>query len=520
MRSLTTILNRYTKDAPPLLDLLVDIVRCGLLGSFDDGNARACLVVRRAVYESAAVIRDILSANFSKNSDDMFLLFCIREYMHATVTRCGALDAVIATFMPAWRTLHASVATVGDSCRLTSSSQLTPSNLALLREEEGRRRVFAQHVQNCGNYMRMANRNLPRLPLPHQLRIVIPFTPQPCLGSGLFDPCHLRKGIAKGVVLLGDDAPNEDGHRTDRSDPTEVLVRVKGQLSRLCRAGIEKEGTLTMEASERALLRSHTAPLAQALIARNVPSLVRLPLEVRKAQIRALRRRQAHAPSLAYDARERSEASVLYVCLFCGKVKNIMEKGSSGLDMAVFDDHDGRVYCAEKSCSSCAEVPLLRVVLTDGRSTESFACIFDDVAHAVCPSCGEIRRLDMLRLLSDRPSERGCDDCMASEREEDATNESSRRRRKHGALRPALVCFHCGAKVNARAKAIRIRHTEEPTGERTVRVCLNHSRSWMNKELSEDGAIDMSGEEFLRCINNSAKHARTNTETYSRRKNR
>eukprot|EP00854_Cymbomonas_tetramitiformis_P026000 gene26000-31832_t len=467
MRSLTTILNRYTKDVPPLLDLLVDVVQCGLLGNFDDGNARACLVVRRAVYESTAIIRDIMSANFSKNSDDMFLLFCIREYMHATVSRCRALDAVIATFMPAWRTLHACVLTVGDSCRVSSARQLSSASLAVLREEGGRRRVLTQHVHNCGNYMRMTNRSLPRLALPHQLRIVIPFTPQPCLGSGLFDPCHLRKGIAKAIAHLADGASDQGHHRTGRFDPMDLLVRVKNQLAWLCRVGFEQEETLAMDPSESALLRSHTALLAQAIVARNVPSLVRLPLEVRKAQVRSLRRRQAHAPSLTYDARERREASVLYVCLFCGKVKNIMEKGSSGLDMAVFDDHDGRVYCAEKSCSSCAEVPLLRVVLTDDQTTESFACVFENAAHAVCPSCGEVRRLDMSRLLSDRPSERGCDDCRAGERETVAVSEGSRRKRKDGVPRSTLTCFHCGAKVNGRAKAIRLRDPGQPTGELT-----------------------------------------------------
>eukprot|EP00854_Cymbomonas_tetramitiformis_P000375 gene375-706_t len=524
MRSLITILNRYTHEMPQVLDFFVDIVRCGLLGNFLPNGTHACLPVRRIVYRSATDIRAILVQNFSKNVDDMFLLFCVREYMQATLEHADALRDAIFTLMPAWRTLQALVSTVMNNCRLCSMDQILESNRQNISTDAGRKEMLAYHFRSCNHYMRMTNRNVPRLPLPNTLRVVPPYTTQHVhnVDGSITKRLHNNIHATLSAWKSASDADPISDEWTG-AQPEVRLAAVQCQLQQLCTEDFSALA-LSNDFGARELLRKYTIPVAHMLKNKNVPSLLRLPARVSMQQRRALMNHRALGYMSDTGNADFGDTGTLFICTACGKVKNVMENGSSGLHLAILDSRDGRFYCAEKLCSSRDEVPLLRLELKPVCSNRTFACVIENRVHAICVSCGEVRVMKMHDLLSDVEADRTCAHCANSARDEtQGATGFHKKKQKHapgkGNWFPS--CFHCEKKsASSKMKRIKLANPDGPTLPRVVLVCYEHYRHWMSKGDGKDGTIVMHDAEFRDHINRTAKCVQTNTQTYARRKNR
>ncbi|KAK3276397.1 hypothetical protein CYMTET_15524 [Cymbomonas tetramitiformis] len=102
MRSLTTVLDRYTHDSREMRDILVDIVMCGALGNFLDSKERACLTIRRLLYESRDIVSRIVENRLAEKTDDMFIFFSIREHVVTSAKMSDAISNLIRTFLPQW----------------------------------------------------------------------------------------------------------------------------------------------------------------------------------------------------------------------------------------------------------------------------------------------------------------------------------------------------------------------------------------------------------------------------------
>ncbi|KAK3255167.1 hypothetical protein CYMTET_35640 [Cymbomonas tetramitiformis] len=530
MRSLTTVLDRYTRESRELRDILVDIVICGALGNFSDSEEHACLSSRRLLYASREIVGRIVKDRLAEKTDDMFILFSIREHVVATTNMSDAMSSLIRTFLPHWKNFDLLVSSAMNKCRAVSSKRLREElvNCESLSDET-RYALLSTYLQQGGNHLKMTNRSMPRLPPPSLVFSVVSCSSHALFDSPVMDMHEAIRGaerlcrdslLVKSVV--------DDRISTFVAEPRWLRAEVMRQTRALA-LDADKSEIFSTDAA-RGLWRTHTLPMLLLLKNKNTPGIVRLPSHLRQRQYDAVLERIATNRRSSGD-KDLSAHCTLYVCAVCNEVKNIAEWDGSGLDTCTRDTRDDRMYCANGKNTMCELVPLIRLVLLSTLREDAFACAVNNTLYGVAPCCGEVRAIKLERLIGETPLP--CASCQdraahfqhASTKIQDRSNRRSKRKATNEPASPdarLVKCAHCQKNLRDRTRKHTITLSSPlfpETGERYA-LCAAHYRSWMRHSVNDAGMLEMRTDELFDRINATAIHRRSTKDTYMARKNR
>ncbi len=105
MRALTVVLGRFMSRRTQSRRMFTELLMCSLLGNYRDSVVRAPPAFRRWLYSKKRQIEMALPSYVNTLvTDDMFLLFAIREHVDVVIRRCPGMNAFANTHF-AWDAL-------------------------------------------------------------------------------------------------------------------------------------------------------------------------------------------------------------------------------------------------------------------------------------------------------------------------------------------------------------------------------------------------------------------------------
>ncbi|KAK3249153.1 hypothetical protein CYMTET_41416 [Cymbomonas tetramitiformis] len=527
MRSLTTVMHKYIQEFPLLLHLITDIVCCGILGNFQHSDVKLDAKTRRFLYASKHVVRRILVDIFAKGVEDMYILFCIREYIVASVSANIALSNTVHTLVPKWSTITSIITNVVNMSRCTVSKQTFnsidphPSGCHQAQYE-----LLSDYMHRCSYHMKLTNRTIPRLPLSACFATLPTFISQhPCFEN------LLRTDALMGNAQLSTFPSTDCGHRmlaNSDTDESYILRIVKKQLHQLAKQRKDEvycTDVMIEQPEEKQVWKTYTLAAVFMIGTCFAPGIVKLPNELAVMQKDAVRRNMftdgTHTSSLTLK-----DICTLHYCVACQEVKNVTGEGDYGLDMTSVDLSSGCFYCANNKCRLTERVPLLRIVLCSEDDQRSFMCVIKNQCYAMSPCCGRLVTIDPVRLLCDSAADRKCQSCI--DQEVSTPDKESNRRvskgnsKKRTSAQAVQTCAHCQESSFKKGKAhsVRVKECSDSATYEWMTFCSAHYRTWMKVLTDEVGYLVMPKQQLHARINETSKYSLRETDTYVKRKHR
>ncbi|KAK3283917.1 hypothetical protein CYMTET_8405 [Cymbomonas tetramitiformis] len=522
MRSLTTVLHRYIKECPLLLHVVTDVVCCGILGNFQSSDVKVSANIRRFVYASKHVVRRVLEDISAKGAEDMYILFCIREYIMASVLANNALSNTVQTLVPKWNTIVSVITNVVNMARYTISIEAFKTIDTHLTSQNRHDMLF-DYMHRCSTHMKMTNRTIPRLPLPTCIPSLPTFNSQ--------HPC--RENLLRTDALL-DNVERSTLPSTDCAcfvptscdvDLYYILRTVRNQVYQLAQHSQDdayQTDVHTEHQEEKQVWKNYTITAAFMLGTCFAPGLIKLPREITVMQRNAARTHLSTSDTSLCKSTI-TDICTLYYCVACQEVKNVIEDGDHGMDMTSVDLSNDCFYCANHRCRIQERVPLLRLVLCTEDNPSSFMCVIHNQAYAVSPCCGRLVKIDPIHLLSDSATTRKCPACVAQgppllgENSESGVVKANSKDRA-----PARKCAHCEEPLRNKknSHSVKVKEFSDSSTYELLPFCSAHYRNWMRTNADETGVLIMPKAQLHERVNETSKYYMRETDTYVQRKRR
>lgn len=335
VRSLSHVLGKNARCDPALHELCVHVLLCAMLGNVSRSRVWAPSEVRDMLLGEVnrAMILRVTDRLLTKNVEDLFLMFAMREHMIHAIDAHAALSAVAHRHIHEWTSYEAYISGSMDEAREALHKELRVHVDAPIGRRE---KLIVACIRQSSKILRSSSRHIVRLPLPRDMHV-----------SEMFSPTC--------VAMV--DASN----RRHRSSTT------------------------SSSAGTGSVYRSSCFTNA---------SLIGLPKFLSETIVgRILNSDVSMYGSFVRDMHARN-VCVLWHCASCDQVKNHTAVKSHGLDRVTLDPTIGERFCGGKRHSDCAIVPLRGYNLINFESRKAFACVLDGSVYMNSPCCGNIVVVD------------------------------------------------------------------------------------------------------------------------------
>ncbi|KAK3252332.1 hypothetical protein CYMTET_38366 [Cymbomonas tetramitiformis] len=473
IRSTSHVVCRHLLTVPPeqadrqkCVRFLQDVLLCGMRGGYSEARVKAATghpllspsdAAQRA--NQRAGLACAVEKCLEKGTDDLTLVYCLREYIVHVVRDNPGLNTFMHAHVNGWSIFQCATMRTMDVARKRAHGAIAND------AGDDAKGAFKAMCRAATKELRSMNRYSVRLPNVCDVDV-----------SNLFTPRALR------ITMCSD----------------------KRARTYMCDASLYTDHP----AAARAMSRMH---------ATTRPFLIRLPRAYHDIYVDSVARASRFICQHAYDACAEM-ISLVYYCEVCRDVKNLTGK-HYGMDKAVTSQGDAARHCASKRHVACKHLQLTHARLHDRGHSRSYALVYGQSVYMLTACCAKLVRDDWTKIAalhadSDPSQVTRCCTCEPSNGLDGHARGSPTKQASKAPVAPdAVSCAHCGCVQKVRTNRFYGMYLAAPgsTEPRLLHFCSQHRRGWMRAaNASISNAVCMTTEDLLSYINmTSTRNTRT-----------